>query len=293
MKPLFIIAVTGITAFAGINSCPVTTGSVNRTFTGGPTYSNVVVPGAGTGNPLSNSLSALDAAAGGCTTIDLTFSNFALVSSGTNEGTLPSLAGTYLSVTPTGTTQTGPDTLLFSALQGNGTGADGASNDGVDNFKLNNNEAFTTTMSYGVADSAGTGILAVVLTVNDITISAGGSGFVTIDTCSKGATVITGSITSAAACTAAAPGAVFTSTTITLAQLASQSATVSLASTPTYVNVTQVISLTCNACGINETGFLTFSDQFLETPEPSTFVVLVPLLCLMVYRRFRAFMPSA
>lgn len=285
MKLPLVFALTSISALAGINSCPVTTGSLNRTFTGGPTYSNVVVPGATTGPLFSNSIGTLGTA--GCTTIDLTFSNFALSSTGSNEGNLPSAAGTYLSVTPTGTTQTVPDTLLFATLQGNGTSTDNTENDGVDNFKVNNSESFTSTMSYSVADSVGTGVLGVMLTVNDITISTGGSGSVTIDACSNGATVITGSITSAAQCTAASSGAVFSTATITLAQLASQSATLAFASHPTYVDITQVISLTCSSCGSDETGFLTFSDEFMETPEPSTFVVLAPLIALLAFRRFR------
>jgi hypothetical protein len=195
-----------LTAFATTNNCPVTTGSLSRTFTGGPTYSGVIVPGSTTGNPLSNSLSALGAV--GCTAIDLNFSNFAVSSSGTNENALPSLAGTYVSVTPTGTTQTGPDTLLFATLQGDGTGVDTAQNDGVDNYKVNNSETFTTTQSYAVTDSVSTGIFEVLLTVNDITIAAGGSGSFSIDTCLKGTGTAnpTGNITSQTACNTAVGG---------------------------------------------------------------------------------------
>ena len=285
-----LLAFTSMTAFAAINNCPVSTGTIaTRTFSGGsaPTYSNIAVPGDSTTNYLASLGSA------GCTVIDLSFSNFALTSTGTNEGNLPFAAGTYLSLTPTGTTQTGPDTLLFSTLQGNGTAnpenpTTPTANDGVDNTKVTASQSFTTTMSYGVADSLGTGILGIVLTVNDITVQTGGSGTVSIDTCSKGATVVTGAITTAAACTAASAGAVFSTTTITLAQLASQSASISLSSHPTYVDVTQVINLTCSSCGTAETGFLTFSDQFEETPEPSTLVLLGTGLALAGFTRFRA-----
>jgi hypothetical protein len=282
-----VLAFTAMTSFASINNCPVTIGSLSRTFTGGPTYSGVVVPGSTTSTPLANSLSALGTA--GCTAIDLTFSNFAVVGTGTNENTLPSLAGTYLSVTPTGTTQTGPDTLLFATLQGDGTGADGAQNDGVDNYKVNNSETFTTTQSYAVTDSVATGILEVLLSVNDITIATGGSGSVSIDTCLKGTgtTNPTGNITTQAACNTAVGGTgVFQTSTITLAQLAAQTAAIYLTGHPTYVDVTQVITLT-GGTGGNETGFLTFSDQFEETPEPSTFLLLGPALALAGFRAAR------
>jgi hypothetical protein len=283
-----VLAFTAMTSFASINNCPVTTGSLSRTFTGGPTYSGVVVPGSTTGTPLANSLSALGTV--GCTAIDLNFSNFAVSTTGTNENALASLAGTYLSVTPTGTTQTGPDTLLFATLQGDGTGADNAQNDGVDNYKVNNSETFTTTQSYAVTDSASRGIFEVLLTVNDITIATGGSGSFGIDTCLKGTGTNnpTGNITSQAACNKAVGGTgVFQTSTITLAQLASQTASISFASHPTYVNVTQVITLT-GGTGINETGFLTFSDQFEESPEPSTFVLMGTALAAVVFTRFRA-----
>lgn len=283
-----VLVLTSMTAFAAINNCPVTTGSVNRTFTGGPAYTGVTIPGSTTGTPLPNSLSGVNAASG-CTAIDLSFSNFALTSSGTNENTPPSLAGTYLSVAPTGTTQTGPETLLFATLQGTGLGLDNATNDGTDNYKVNNGETFTTTQSYAVTDSMGTGIFAVLLTVNDITIATGGSGSVTIDTCLKGtgSTQPTGNVTTQAQCNAAVSGVgVFQSSSITLAQLAAQTASISFSPHPTYIDVTQVITLTGGA-GTNETGFLTFSDLFDETPEPSTFVLLGAALAVVAALRFR------
>jgi hypothetical protein len=80
---------------------------------------------------------------------------------------------------------------------------------------------------------------------------------------------------------------VFQTSTITLAQLASQTASISFAGHPTHVDVTQVITLT-GGTGNNEIGFLTFSDQFEESPEPSTFVLLGTALAAVVFTRVRS-----
>ncbi len=295
MRLLSALLLSTLGAFASTNNCPgnstsgPTPGSITSTLAGGPTYSNITVPGAST----TNNLTAVNGG-GGCTAIDLSFNNFAVTSSGTNENALPTAAGTYVSITPAGTTQTSPDTLLFSTVQGDGSNAtDGGLNDGVLNTKVIGSESFNSTMSYGVTNSSATGIYAVVLTVNAITISAGGSGTVTIDTCLQGtgADQPTGNITNAVACKIASGGGmgagIFQSSTITLAQLASQSTTISLATNSAYADITQVIKLNCSSCGTNETGFLTFSDQFDESPEPSTFVLLGTALAGVALLRFR------
>jgi hypothetical protein len=287
------LLLSSLGAFASTNNCPgnsttgPTPGSVTSTLSGGPTYSGISIPGAST----TNNLASLGSA--GCTAIDLSFSNFTQTSSGTNENSLPSAGGTYVSITPAGTVATTPDTLLFSTIQGDASGADGALNDGVLNTKVDGTESFTSTMSYGVTNSAPTGIYAVVLSVNAITLAAGGSGTVTIDTCLQGNGVDqpTGNITNAVECKIAAGGGmgagIFQTSTITLAQLVSQSTTIALATNSTYADITQVIKLSCTSCGSNETGFLTFSDQFDESPEPSTFILIGTGLGAAALVRFR------
>jgi hypothetical protein len=294
MKLSAALLLSSLGAFASSNNCPGNSttgpppGSVTSTLTGGPTYSNITLPGAST----TNNLASLGSA--GCTAIDLSFSNFTQTSSGTGENALPSAGGTYVSITPAGTVATTPDTLLFSTIQGDASNStDGQLNDGVLNTKVDGTESLTSTISYGVTNSAPTGIYAVVLSVNGITIAAGGSGTVTIDTCLQGNGVDqpTGNITNAVECKIAAGGGmgagIFQSSTITLAQLVSQSTTINLAMNSTYADITQVIHLSCSSCGTNETGFLTFSDQFQESPEPSTFILIGTGLGAAALVRFR------
>jgi hypothetical protein len=257
------------TALGAPAACPTSTGSVTRTFTGGTAFT-VTVPGASTTNNLANLTTT---GTTGCLAADLSFSNFSVTSSGTNENAIPTAAGTYLSETPNA------DTLLFSTLQGAGTGGDGALNDGTDNTKVDNGETMTTTLSYGVSDSKGN-VLGVDLTVNGITIAAGGSITAIIDTCAQGTgghAPTAGNITTQAACNTAVGGiGIFTQsnggTATSLATGQSQTIDLSLSSS-SFVNVTQVFQFT-GGSGTNETGFLTFGDNFTETPEPSTFVLL-------------------
>ncbi|HTB14905.1 MAG TPA: hypothetical protein VK752_25205 [Bryobacteraceae bacterium] len=264
-------------------ACPTTISSLSRTFSGAGAPSwTVNVPGSSTTNNIANLTTP---GTTGCFATDLTFSAFALSSTdtGTLDSPLPTAAGTYLAQSPN------PDTLLFSTLQGAGTGADGAQDDGSDNLKVDTTETLAATLSYGVSNSKSTGIYSVAITLNGITVQTGGSGTITIDTCSHGATVITGSITSAGACTTAGgAGSVFTtSNAVTLMQGQTQTVSLSLASThPTFVDVTEVLNLACAACGTTETGILSFSNQFSESPEPSTFILLgCALIALAVIAR--------
>jgi hypothetical protein len=273
MGRLALILGFAATAFGVPAACPTATSSLTRQFspTGGgspaPTWT-VTAPGASSFNNVANLTTA---GTTGCFATDLTFSAFAV--SSTNTGTLdtplPTAAGLYLAQSPNA------DTLLFSSLQGSGLGGDGALNDGTDNFKVDTTEALATTMSFGVQNSKATGLFGVQLVLDGITVQTGGSGTITIDSCSKGATVITGNITSAGQCTTAGGNVFLSSGPINLIQGQTQTITLSFGAThPTFIDLTEVINLGCTSCGTVETGFLSFSNQFFESPEPSTFGLL-------------------
>jgi hypothetical protein len=289
---LLTVALTSMSAFGAINNCPTSSTSLSRTFTGGSPYT-VTVPGTGTGGtpgtPISNSLTGVNATSG-CTAIDLTFSNFSIASAGTNENTLPSLDGTYMFLSPSGTTQTNPDTVTFADLQGTGLGADNKVNDGADNYKVQAT-SFTTTQSYDVTDSTGPGIEAIVLTVFGVTIQAGATGSIMLDICQQGTGAHTpnGAVTTGPECDTAVggTGGVFQHVTLTLSTAASLTAELFPTGHSGYVDVTQVISLTGATGATNETGFLTFSDQFQESPEPSTFLLMGSALAGVVALHLR------
>lgn len=292
-------------AFATQNSCPSTNDTIatrTLTGTGAPTYTNIAVPGNGT-----TSVSALtNANAGngsglGCTAVDLTFNNFAVANAAgsTNENTLPnalaeSNAGaTYLA-------QTTPDTLLFSTLQGDGSGGDGSATDGADNYKVNESESMTTATSYTVADAKSTGIWAVTLQINDITLGTSnggdGSGTVSVYVCEGANSTFTGG-TSTAPTGCSNGGTLVKDTGVALAQEATQSIAVSLTTLkPTAIDVMDVFTLTsaeggtgtCTGAECDETGFLTWDNQFAESPEPSTFILLGTALAAIGLLRLRA-----
>jgi hypothetical protein len=100
---------------------------------------------------------------------------------------------------------------------------------------------------------------------------------------------VKGAITSLSAC-GVAGGTSFSSTgTIALIQEASEVASLGLSSHPKNIDVTEVFTLTCTtACGFDETGFLTWSDQFEESPEPSTFILLGTALAGIALLRLRS-----
>lgn len=289
-----VFAFTAITAFASINSCPTSTASTTRAFTGGSSYT-LTIPGTGSGSPISNSLTGVNASNSntGCTAIDLTFNNFAVTSTGTNDvGNVLATAGnTYMFVSPSGTSQINPDTVNFATIQGTADQADQAINDGTTNYKTQTGESFTTTQSYTVSDSGASGIQAVVLTVFGITIQTGGSGTFTLDICQKGTGSVnpTGNITSQTLCNTAVGGTgIFQTITITLATGSSQLAELFPTGHPGFIDVTQVATVTGGTAAGNETGFYTFSDEFYESPEPSTFLLLAAGLALAGLTRLRA-----
>ena len=235
-------------------------------------------PGSSTTNNFTNLT-----AAGGCFATDLSFSAFAIT--GTNTGTLdtplPNPAGTYLAQSPN------PDTLLFSTLQGAGNAGDGVQDDGTDNLKVDTTETLSSTVSYAVKDSVGTGLFGMELTINGITVQTGGSGTVTFDSCSKTTALATG-VTTLAACNTAG-GSWVTTNAVTLLQGQTQNLVISFGAThPTFVDVTEIFNLACTACTTTETGLLSFDNQFFESPEPSTFDLLgtaLVTICAIAFRR--------
>jgi len=289
------LVLCGSLASAAINNCPVTTSTQSQGFTGGPTYSNVTVPGGGPTTKISTFASA------GCTAIDLTFANFGISTTGTSSVSnwlAPSTGNTYLSVTPIATTQTGPDTLLFATVRGTGadTGIDnGGANDGQNDYKVSNNDQVTTTVTYDITAGAGPGLYQIVSTVIGANFANGGSGSAVFDTCLQGTGSVspTGAITSQSACNSAVGGVgVFQSQTLTLSTAPSLSSTLGLGGAANYLDLTEVFSLDCSGCGTNpqlRSGFVTFSNEFDEVPEPATFgLVGAVLLGLAGWVRRRA-----
>jgi hypothetical protein len=286
VRALLVFGFTSTFAMAAPAACPTSIASLSRMFsgTGAPTWT-VNVPGSSTTNNLANLTTA---GTTGCFATDLTFSAFAVSSTdtGTLEHAAPTALGTYLAESPDA------DTLLFSSLQGTGLGADGAQDDGTDNFKVDTTETLGTTVSYGISDSKATGLFGVELTIDGITVQTGGSGSFTIDSCSKGATVITGSITTTGQCTAAGGNVFSTSGPITLVQGQTESVSLSFGAThPTFVDLTEVFNLACTSCATTETGLLSFDNDFFESPEPSTFgllgTALAAIVAISVCRRKR------
>jgi hypothetical protein len=283
LSVLGMVALLAMPAFAAPAACPTSIAPITRTFSGAgaPTWT-VNAPGSSTVNNLAGLTTA---GTTGCFATDLTFSAFAVssISTGTLDSPAPTAAGTYLAQSPNA------DTLLFSGLQGAGTGADGAQDDGTDNLKVDTTETLSSTLSYAVQDSKSSGLFGIGLTINGITVNTGGSGTVTLDTCSKTTSIATG-ITTLAACTTAG-GTWLTSTAIALVQGQTQNVSLSFGAThPAFVDVTEIFSLACTSCTTTETGLLSFDNQFAEAPEPSTFGLLGTALAgigAMAFRKRR------
>ena len=127
MKKLICVVFSFMTAFAAINNCPTSTTSTTRAFTGGSSYT-FSIPGTGAGTTISNSLTGVNAQNSntGCTAIDLSFNNFNVASTGTNDvsNVLATASNTYMFLSPNGTTQTSPDTVNFATIQGTANAPD-------------------------------------------------------------------------------------------------------------------------------------------------------------------------
>jgi hypothetical protein len=269
------------TAFAAPSACPTTTGTLDRTFTGGTALS-VTAP-----SELTTGVDDLATINGnstpGCTAVNLAFSNFAVTSvlnSGTIEtgNALPDVGGTYLASTA-GTLE---DTLTLATLLADTseTPQTLSTIDHLDNLKVNETENITDTTSYSIAAAGSTRVYSVTLDVDGITVATGGSGSVEIETC-------TGSTLAIADACSGGAGTVLTKT-IALSTAASLDTEISLTNPAAFVFVTQVINLVSTAASTDETGFLTFSDQFEESPEPSTFILLGTALAAIGLLRLRA-----
>jgi len=292
---------SGSLGFCATNNCPVTSSSQSQSFVGGSfVYNNITVPDTGTGAKLSG---LAGEAAGGCTAIDLAFTNFAVSATG-NSGNALTTGNTYLLVDPSGTTQTSPDSLLFATVRGTGTGGgavDGGSEDGVNNYVVTGANTYAITNSFDVTDGGGTLLLDILQTVGDIGMTSKSSGNVTLYTCLQGTgtTAPTGPVTTQAACNTAAGAngvttfGIFQTEVQTLSTAASLQMDLVLSTPTTYADVTQVINLSGGG-GTDTGGFVTLDDQFDETPEPSTFVLLGTALAVVafMYRRRKALAPT-
>ena len=280
---LAALVISGSLAVAGINNCPNSTSSAS--FSNGVAASLQTIPGSGA--TTANSLNTASLAGSvGCTAVDLTFSNFTVTGSGGANGALTA-GGTYVAETPAGVTGNpgaNPDVLTFASVRGAATsGADGNNNDGNNNFESN---LFTNGVSddiaYAVSAAAGSKIYAIVLTITDPVVQnlalPTATGTFQIDVCVGG--TATGIHT-----TSCPSGTLVQSPVFNLASAASQTFALSFSSPVTRADITTAIAL--NGFVTNVAGFGTFSEQFDEAPEPSTFVLLGGALVAMggLYRR--------
>ncbi|HEV1287101.1 MAG TPA: hypothetical protein VNU44_17400 [Bryobacteraceae bacterium] len=285
-KQLLLAILSGPLLFGTMNNCPNTT--ANRSVSNGSTSNAVTIPGAGPGNSLTTLGSV------GCTAVDLTFSNFNNSTfTGAGQNGIETLAGTYLAETPAGVgnnPQTNPDTLLFATVRGTATsGADGNNNDGNNNWVTSGAGVIADQITYNVGNSGNNAtavIYGLVLTVTEPVIQVGGaSGSIVVDIC-EGASPQT-QITSAKACTTAG-GTAFLTSTLTLATNPSQTLSVAFSTPVSALDITTVINLNGGG-GPHVAGFDTFSEQWEESPEPSTLILLGPALAgvglLLRYRR--------
>ena len=263
MKLFIGLAFTAITAFALPSACPTATGTANAAFTGGASPS-AKVPDATAG---TDNVSTL-VTAGGCTTTDLLFSNFAVSttgSSGTPENPLPTAAGTYFAAAPT------EYEALFSTR-----GPDGSA-DTTLNTKENGTETLVDTTSFAVSVNSGSPISTVTMTVSGIGIhaSVGASGTYELEVCTGSTLVL------AEACgTSQSSGAIALSTSTSL------STTIIISPGSNFVEVIDTATLICSGCTTNESGYLAFSDEL--NPEPSTFILMGTALAAVGLLRFRA-----
>jgi hypothetical protein len=277
---LVALAIWGSLAVAGINNCPNSVAS--SSVSNGIAATVQTLPGSGA--ITANSLNTASLAGSvGCTAVDLTFSNFTVTGSGGANGALTA-GGTYVAETPAGVTANpgaNPDLLTFASVRGAATsGADGNNNDGNNNFESNQStNAVSDDIAYAVSAAAGSKIYAIVLTITDPGIvSPNATGTFQLDVCTGG--TATGIHT-----TSCPSGNLVRSAVFNLTSAASQTFSLSFSSPVTYADLTTVIAL--NGSAGNVAGFGTFSEQFDEAPEPSTFVLLGGALVAMggLYRR--------
>ena len=282
MRP-FLFALFVPLMFGSTNNCPNATAS--SSVSNGSTSNTVTIPGAGPGNDLST------LGAAGCTAVDLKFSNFNNSTfAGTGQNGAETLAGTYLAETPAGVSNnplTNPDTLLFAtATSGTNGNNNGNNNDGSNNWVTSAGGVIADAITYNVINSGNNPaamIYGLVLTVSQPVIQTGGaSGSIVVYIC-EGAS-ITGQIKSAAACTTA--GGTLVTSTLTLATGTSQTLNIALPTPARDFDVTTVINLTGGG-GPHVAGFDMFSEQWVETPEPSTFALIGSALVGIGLLRFR------
>jgi hypothetical protein len=275
--------------WATTNSCPNTTAS--SSVNNGPGGNTVTIPGAGPGNDFGT------LGSGGCTAVDLNFSNFNNSTfTGAGMNGIETAAGTYMAETPAGTSNnpgTNPDVLLFGTVRGAANvGIDGNNNDGNNNWVVGHgNGEITNDITFNVANSGnnpGAAIRNIVLTAYDPNIDPSTSGTITLDIC-EGAAPNT-QITTSAACTSAG-GTAFVTSSLTLATSLAGTLTLSvpLIALPNAFDITTVIDLKNNGGTGHFAGLDAFSEEFDEgTPEPSTFVLMGTALAVIGALRLHA-----
>src|SRR5579862_5268553 len=136
MKFAAIFALCSAVALATTNNCP--NGTATSTVNNGATSNSVPIPGAGPGNDFST------LGVGGCTAIDLNFTNFSGTFSGSGTGNSPlTLNGTYFAETPAGIGANPlitPDSITLASVRGTAAvNTDADNNDGSNNWVSNSN----------------------------------------------------------------------------------------------------------------------------------------------------------
>jgi hypothetical protein len=272
-----LFVVFAVAAQGATNSCPTGTGTVAKT------------PAAGPNDSLTN-LGA--AAATSCTAIDQTFNNFSVAQSSCGGVCLPFTApNTYAYETQVGTSYNPtvtPTTMNFSTIRGaDSVATEGNNNDSINDFVAQHGTTspatFTDQLAYTDTISSGTNhIYDVVLTVNGVT-TAGTSIVFNLFACVGGTQ--TGIHTSG---TCAGGGTLFTSPTYTVTvATGNQTFGAFTFTTPaTYIDLSTQFAVTSS--GGNTESFISFSEAFQETPEPSTYLLLstgLGLIGLMSLRR--------
>jgi len=276
---ILLLALASLAApctFASLAACTTsTTNSVNVT---GSQIAGAPIAAAGSGDDFTT-LSTSPVT--GCQGTDINFQNF--TETETPLGTTTA-AGTYVSTLTNQDITAGAVDALFSTVRGadgsgSGGNGDGGKNDAVNNWEYNST-ANTITVNYTEATTSGPGVQFFALSMNGVQDGSGG---------------ITGTISLCA-------GGTFVSAVCTGGTLQTISVTngtnfyvLNLGAQYTQIGIENSFTLngSTGASGGNRAFITSFSDDFEETPEPSTFVLLGSALAAVGLLRLRARRKSA